>query len=83
MVMVLAYVEVLHPLFAGGEIRLHPIPQRIKGCRIELSVNAAPLDRLLARGFSNDKSVGWRPACPLSCLDAKCAGLCQTTLFPV
>ena len=83
MVVMLSDVEMLHPLLTGGEMRLHTIPQRIKGCRIELAVNAAPLDRFFARGFSNDISVCWRPTCPVSCLDAKSAGICQTTLVPV
>ena len=82
-VVMLSYVEMLHPLLTGGEMRLHTIPQRIKGCCIELAVDAAPLDRFFARGLSNDISVRWRPTRPVSCLDAKCAGICQTTLFPV
>jgi hypothetical protein len=83
MVMMLSYMEVLHPLLTGREVRLYPIPQCIKGCRIELAVYATPLDRFLARGFSNNVSVDWRPTCSVSCLDAKCAGICQTALFPV
>ena len=34
MVVMLSYVEMLHPLLTGGEMRLHTIPQRIKGCCI-------------------------------------------------
>ena len=81
--MVLSNVEVLYPLFTCCEVRFYTIPQRIKGCRIEIAVNAAPLDRFLARGFSNDKSVGRGPTSPVTRLNAKCAGICQTTLFPV
>ena len=68
MVVMLSYVEMLHPLLTGGEMRLHPIPQRIKGDCIEFAVDAAPLDRFFARGLSNDISVRWdRPVlCPVS-----------------
>jgi hypothetical protein len=81
--MVLTDMEVLNPLFTSGEVRFYTIPQRIKGRRIELAIYAAPFNRVLARGLSDDKSIRRGSARPMARLDAKRACICQTTLFPV
>ena len=57
MIAMLSHMQMLHPMLAGTHECFDTIPERVKFVGIERSIDATPIDSILARMFFNDESI--------------------------